>query len=229
MWDDVAALLARRFTVTRYDHRGHGRSAPANIPCTMDDLAGDAARVIRGLGNEPVHFVGVSLGGVVAQRLAVLEPALVSSIVAANATCRYSETSRGMWRARIETVRNRGMGELADGVLERWFSPAWRADPSKAAPLAKYKTLFAGNDPISYAHVCQALAAIEFGGDNPRIACPALVVAGSHDTATPPEMAQEICNTISGAELVMLDTAHLSAVEAPAAFAQLVGDFVDRL
>lgn len=230
MWDEVAALLSRRFTVVRYDHRGHGRSAPFSGPCTMDLLADDAAEVIRGHSDEAVHFVGLSsLGGAVAQRLAVRHPELVRSIVVANASSRYDDTARGLWRARIETVVNLGMGEIADGVMKRWFTAEFRDDARGAERVAAVRAVFEATDPRSYAAVGEAVSTIDFGGSNPLVACPALVIAGRRDESTPLAMAEAICNTISGAELATLETAHLSAVEAPAAFAREVSGFLERL
>jgi 3-oxoadipate enol-lactonase len=81
MWDGVARALEDRFTVVRYDHRGHGRSPAIGEAFGMNDLADDAAGVIEALGQGPVHFVGLSMGGMTAQALAVRHPALVRSIV----------------------------------------------------------------------------------------------------------------------------------------------------
>jgi 3-oxoadipate enol-lactonase len=85
MWDEVAAQLAQRFTVLRYDHRGHGRSPAVPGRCTMEDLAEDAAELIREELGGPVHFVGISMGGMVGQQLAASHPELVGSMVVANA------------------------------------------------------------------------------------------------------------------------------------------------
>src|SRR5438105_3466087 len=96
MWDEVAQQLARGFTVLRYDHRGHGRSERAGRALEVADLADDAAQLIREHTAGEVHYVGLSLGGMVAQQLAVRHPELVNSIVVANSSSRYDETSRGM-------------------------------------------------------------------------------------------------------------------------------------
>ena len=84
-------------------------------------------------------------------------------------------------------------------------------------------------DPRAYAACCDAIARIDFGSTNPRVACPTLVIAGAHDEATPPAMSEAIWKSISGAEMAVLDSAHLSAVERPAEFADLVADFIAGL
>src|SRR5438132_10100340 len=116
MWDEVAQQLAKGFTVLRYDQRGHGRSTMPSAACEIEDLADDAAALIAREAGSEVHFVGLSLGGMVAQQIAVRHPELITSIVISNSASQYDETSRGMWRSRVETALNRGMSAVADTV-----------------------------------------------------------------------------------------------------------------
>lgn len=229
MWEGVAQRLSRVCTVLSYDHRGHGRSPTVQGAWSIEAMADDAAALIDQQVNSPVHFVGLSMGGMVAQQLAVRHPHLVASIVVANSSSHYDETARAMWRARIETVRSLGMAGVADSVMQRWFTAAFRADERGAARVAQVRGRFEAMDPQAYAQACQAVADIDFRSSNPRIACPALVIAGTQDEATPPEMARAICNTISGAVPAFIDAAHLSAVEKPVEFAKLVADFLRNL
>ncbi|WP_047468017.1 alpha/beta fold hydrolase, partial [Delftia sp. ZNC0008] len=127
MWDGVAQALQDRFTVVRYDHRGHGRSPAIGEAFDMNDLADDAAGVIEALGQGPVHFVGLSMGGMTAQALAARHPALVRSITVANSASYYDEAARAGWQARIATVRAQGVAAIADGAMQRWFTPEFRA------------------------------------------------------------------------------------------------------
>ena len=229
MWDEVAQQLAKGFTVLRYDQRGHGGSPMVPGPCTIEDLADDAAALIeREAGNE-VHFVGLSMGGMVAQQIAVRHPELVTSIVVANSSSHYDETFRGMWRARMETALNRGMSAIADTVMPRWFTRPYRESIAGARRMARLRAVLEAMDPKAYAACCEAVSRIDFFASNPLIACPALVIAGTQDEATPIGMSHAICNAISGAELATLDAAHLSAVEHPVEFAGLVAGFISRI
>ena len=107
MWDGAAALLARAHTVLRYDHRNHGASESMPGPVTMQDLADDAAALVeREAEGEPVHFVGLSMGGMVAQALAARRPGLLKTVVIANSASHYPDAAP--WRSRIETVRAQG-------------------------------------------------------------------------------------------------------------------------
>lgn len=229
MWDEVAAQLAPGFTVLRYDHCGHGKSEGVPQAYSIEAMADDAAALIGREVEGEVHFVGLSMGGMVAQQLAARHPNLVTSIVVANSSCRYDDTSRGMWRARIETVLNLGMGAISEVAMQRWFTRDFRADPHGAQRVAQVRANLERMNPKAYAACCEAVSGIDFALTNPRIACPALVIAGSRDEATPLSMAEAIRNTISGAEFAILDAAHLSAVEKPAQFANLVANFIRAL
>ncbi len=229
MWDGLVPYLKDRFTVLRYDQRGHGGSEVVHGPHGIGALADDAAQLIAQQADGPVHFVGISMGGMVAQQLAARHPELVTSIVVANSSSHYDETARGMWRARIETVLNLGMPAIAEGAMQRWFTRQFREDVQGAKVVAELRRRFEATDARAYAASCEAVARIDFGATNPHIACPTLVIAGLRDEATPPAMSDVICNTISGAVQASLDTAHLSATEKPAAFAELVCDFVKTL
>ncbi len=228
MWDGVAALLKDSYTVLRYDQRGHGRSQAPPGPYTMDMLADDAADLIGAQAAGPVHFVGLSMGGMVAQALAVRHPQLVKSMVIANAAICYDEAAQVGWQARIGTVRSQGVAAIAQGAMQRWFTPEFRADEAGggAACVAALRRQLEKTDAAAYAASCEAVAAIDFRASNRRIGCPALVIAGTLDEATPLAMSQAICDSIAGACLRKLAAAHLSAVEQPAAFADLLRAFL---
>ncbi len=229
MWEETAAQLAPGYSVLCYDHRGHGKSEIVPDPCTIEDMADDAASLIAGQVDGPVHFVGLSMGGMVAQQIAVRHPQLIASIVVANSSSYYDEAARGMWRARIETVLSQGMAAIADGAIQRWFTPEFRNDTEGAKRVAHLRDVLLATDPKAYASACDAVSRIEFSGTNPRIACPALVIGGLRDEATPMAMSEAISQAISGAELTTIDASHLSAVERPVEFAGLVAGFIRGL
>lgn len=224
MWEGVAQALQERFTVVRYDHRGHGRSPAIGEAFTLDDLADDAAGVIEALQRGPVHFVGLSMGGMTAQALAARHPALVRSIVIANSASHYDAAARAGWQARIATVREQGVPAIADGAMQRWFTPEFRA--TQAERVAALRAGLQATAAAPYAAACAAVAGIDLRAGNGRIACPALIIAGSRDEATPPSLSDAMQAQIPGAQLASLPASHLSAVELPGEFAALVASFV---
>nr|WP_316640269.1 alpha/beta fold hydrolase [uncultured Roseateles sp.] len=228
MWDGVAAALQDRYTVLRYDHRGHGHSAAGDGAYDIEALADDAAALIRTQADgQPVHFVGLSMGGMTAQALGARHPALVRSLVIANSASHYDAAARAMWQARIDTVLSRGVAAISDGAMQRWFTPEFRADAVNggAARVAQLRAVLEATPSAPYADACAAVAHIDLAAGNARIACPTLVIAGSRDEATPPAMSEAIAAQIPGARLASLDAAHLSAVEKPAEFAALLSQF----
>jgi 3-oxoadipate enol-lactonase len=227
MWDGLAHDLAGAYQVLRYDHRGHGESAAPAAPCTMDELVDDAARAIREWGRGPVAFVGLSMGGMVGQGLAIRYPELVSRLVLANTVARYGPEAVAGWRQRIETVRAQGVGAIADMVVERYLHAAFRARHPEAAERVRARLLRDAAAP--YVAACQAVAGVDWLDRLETIRCPTLVLAGALDVGAPPALAQEIAERIPGATLdVLAEASHLSVVEIPETFARLVKDFLAR-
>lgn len=225
MWDGVAALLSHDFTVLRYDHRNHGRSDVVAGPLTMQTLAQDAAELIeREAGGKPVHFVGLSMGGMTAQALAVLKPQLLASVVIANSSSYYPD--RAPWQTRVDTVRAQGVAAIATGAVARWLTPEFAATADGAALARGLHDTLVATDPQGYIAACEGVAAIDFRESNRAIKRPTLVIAGARDEATPVAMSEQMVAAIPGAKLASIEAAHLSAVERPAEFVQLLKDFL---
>lgn len=225
MWQAWAASQAGRRPVLAFDQRGHGRSPPPGGPLTMASLAEDAAMVVREWCRGPVAWIGLSMGAMVGQGLAILHPELVRGLVLANTTAAYPEAGKSAWAQRIEAVRRGGMEAVADLVVQRYLHDDYRsAHPAEAARL---RDRILANDPASYIAACQAVAGVNWLDRLPRIACPTLVIAGARDAGATPGMAAAIASRIPGAALeILADASHLSVAEQPEAFAQLVGAFL---
>ena len=228
MWDELAARLARTMSVLRYEHRGHGESAIPPGPYTMDELVDDAARVIREWGRGPVAWIGLSMGGMVGQGLAVRCSELLRSAVLANTTARYPQAAAPMWAARFAAVEQGGMAAVADAVVERYLNADYRAaHPAEAAAL---RARLLRCDPRGYLACSHAVAGVDWLDRLHGVRTPTLVVSGARDVGATPEMARAIAERIANAELTVFDDAsHLSVAELPAAFAERVQTFLDRL
>jgi 3-oxoadipate enol-lactonase len=224
MWDGVAEVLARGHTVLRYDHRNHGGSELLPGAFSVQSLADDAAALIeREAEGVPVHFVGLSMGGMTAQALAPMYPRLLKSMVIANSSAYYPDPAP--WRTRVETVQAQGVAAIAPGAVARWLTSAYVATPDGAEAARRLNDTLVGTDAAGYIASCNAVSAIDFRESNRRIATPTLVIAGLRDEATPLAMSEAVVAAIPGARLATIDAAHLSAVERPVEFSQLLIDF----
>lgn len=230
MFDAAAELLGAEFDILRHDQLGHGRSLHGAAPqaYSIFEMADALAELIDAqCAGGPVHVAGVSLGGMTTQALAARHPRLVASITVANSAQHYDAPARAMWQQRVQTVSAQGMASLADGAMQRWFSPAYRA--AHAGVVDQARGMLLSCDPGGYAACCEAIMNIDFSLSNAHLACPALVIAGSLDEATPPAMSQAIAATMPHAQLATLPTAHLSALEAPAEFARELAAFLRQV
>jgi 3-oxoadipate enol-lactonase len=168
------------------------------------------------------------MGGMVGQELALRHPSLVGALVLAHTTSAYPDAARDIWRQRIVTVGEQGIGAIADAVMGRYFHEAFRA--AHPATVARFRQRLVTTDAQGYMGCCAAVGGVDTTARLGRIAVPALVIAGELDQGTPVDMAHTLANGIPDARLQVLDEAsHLGAIEQPAAFAQAVTRFVDEL
>jgi 3-oxoadipate enol-lactonase len=224
MWDDIAPAVAGR-TIVRYDTRNHGRSDLIRSTFTLDDLVDDAVRLIDELKYERVSWVGLSLGGMIGQGLAIRHPERVVRLVLANAASTYPEEVRQSWIERGRTARSEGMPALSDFILRRAFSPAFLASGHDAVSRVRQAVLAA--DAPGYAACCDAIASLDYHQRLKQICCPTLVVCGDRDQAVPVSWAQALADAVAGAELAVIPGAgHLSATECPERFADLLERFL---
>jgi 3-oxoadipate enol-lactonase len=228
MWDPLANQLAHDARVIAYDHRGHGSSdAPAG-EYAMAELADDAARLLRELDTGPVVWIGLSMGGMVGQELALRHPGLVGALALANTTSGYPDAARAVWRQRIDTVNGQGIEAIADAVMARYFHEGFRAE--HPATVARFRQRLVTTDAAGYVGCCAAVGSVDTAARLGEIKAPTLVIAGELDQGTPVQMAQTLADGIPGARLdVLEDASHLSAIEQPVAFAQAVTRFIAQL
>lgn len=219
IWDAVLSLLPPGLRLARFDKRGHGLSDLGGAT-RIEDLADDAAALIDRLGG-PAIVVGVSIGGLIAQSLAARRPDLVAALVLSNTAARIGTPAT--WQVRIDQVEGPGLAAIADGVMERWFAPDFRATPG----LAIWRNMLVRTPPEGYVACCRALAEADLTEAARSLACPTLVVAGSEDGATPPDLVEGTARLIPGARFAVIPGAgHLPMIEAPGALAALLTPFL---
>ncbi|WP_433563229.1 3-carboxy-cis,cis-muconate cycloisomerase [Nocardia sp. CA-151230] len=216
IWSDyVQPLQDSGFRVVRYDARGHGDSPVPAGPYGLADLGADLEALLNRLEIEAAHLVGVSLGGMTALWLARYRPERVRGLVACCTSARPGNAER--WRERAAQAGAQGMRAIAEGSVERWFTPEWRAEYPETT--RHMRDLTTDTPAHGYAACCAALADLDLSGELPHITAPTLVLSTVQDPAFPPEHGRLIADRIPGARLEILDgAAHLGPTERPDLF-----------
>jgi 3-oxoadipate enol-lactonase len=225
MWDDIFPSLARTHAILRYDTRCHGASDVVTTSFTMADLVADAVRLLDEAGLDAVTWVGMSMGGMIGQGLAIAHPGRVRKLVLANTACRYAAEARALWHERARIARAEGMTALADLVMSRYFSPGFiERHPSD---VDRFRRVVLETDPHGYAACCEAIGELNYYPALARIKCPTLVITSDSDIATPPAMAEEIVSRVENGRLEVIEGAgHLSVAERPDEFGELLRAFL---
>ncbi|ROT98083.1 3-oxoadipate enol-lactonase [Histidinibacterium lentulum] len=222
-WDGVVAQLPPVLRVVRYDLRGHGRSDVTPAPYAMGALIADAERVADVLDVRGAAVVGLSLGGLIAQGLAVKRPDIVRTLVLSNTGAKIG--TRDLWEERIAKVRTHGLATLADEMIDRWVSPGFRGAPE----VAELRRRILGTAVEGYCGCAAAIAGTDFLTATSGLRLTTLCIAGSEDRATPPDMLQELAGLIPGARFELIRRAgHLPHLEQPEAFADLLIRFLSE-
>jgi 3-oxoadipate enol-lactonase len=211
---DFAAPLASEFRLLSFDLPGHGETPAPSESYDIDDLAVLCADLMSGQGVSRVHVAGISLGGLIAQRLAAAHPELVDRLVLIDTTPRYTDELRRMWAVRAKGAREQGVRSLIDGLLPIWFTPeAIAAD----APGVRYvRETLARCSGEGYALACEALAAADLRQDAKCIDAPTLVVCGEEDIPSFLDAARWLGGNIAGAKSAWIARSrHASVLERP--------------
>lgn len=224
IWRDVIVRLVGQATIVTYDKRGHGLSDVGDAPFDIDLFARDLAALIDHLGYDRVVPVGLSIGGLIAQRLYALRPDLVAGIMLCDTAARIGDSQ--MWAQRIAAIEAGGIEAVADAILTRWFTPQFR-DPSNAA-FTGYRNMLIRQPRPGYLGACMALRDADLRADTAAIAVPTLCVVGDQDGSTPPETVLALARSIPNARYeVIKDCGHIPPVEQPAMLTEILRAFLE--
>ncbi len=222
MWEPQMQALSQDFRILRYDTRGHGQSSVSPGAYTIDQLADDVVALFDQLRIQRVHFCGLSMGGMIGMSLAIRMPQRLNKLVLCNTAPKIG--SPEVWNARIDTVRQGGMQAIVDGVLERWFTPSFRAALPSAIESTKQMLL---TTPVEgYVASCAAVRDMDARNSISSIRVPTLIISGTYDPVTLPSDGHFMAERIAGAVYKELPAAHLSNIEASAAFTMDVSNFL---
>lgn len=223
IWNGVVAELRNTYRLLRYDMRGHGLTDITPGPYSMAQLAADALGLLDALAIRKAHVCGLSLGGMVAQQLAAQHPERVGRVILCGTAMRIGPPE--MWEQRAATVRQHGTAALAEAVMQRWFTEAYRAGEG----VAVYQNMLSRIPAEGYAACCEAIRDADLEPAAKSIAAPALVLVGEQDVATPLADAQALAGTLPNARLrTVPEAAHIPSVEQPARLAGLLREFLSE-
>ena len=222
IWDPLLPHLPEGWRLIRYDKRGHGLSDLPDGEWGMGDHVADLMGLLDGLGVTDVVVCGLSVGGLVAQGLAAERPDLVRVVILCDTAAKIGDPA--LWDDRIRTARENGIGAMADAVMERWFTPAFRRD---RADFPLYRNMLTRTTPGGYAGTCAAIRDTDLRESTGRLTLPCLAVCGDQDGATPPDLVRETASLIPGSRFELIRGAgHIPCVEQPEALGALITDFL---
>ncbi len=224
LWDMVLALLPPGLRVLRFDMRGHGLSDAPPAPYAMGALIRDAERLMEVVGFRDALVVGLSIGGMVAQGLAVKRLDLVRAVVLSNTGAKIGTPQ--MWNDRIAAVEKGGVAALSDAVLERWFPKKFRDSHEVSA----WRHMLERTPVAGYAGCSAAIAGTDFHATTASLRLPALGIAGSEDGSTPPDLVRETIDQIPGSRFALIQgSGHLPCVDQPAEYVRVLTEFLREI
>ncbi|WP_281955641.1 3-oxoadipate enol-lactonase [Pseudophaeobacter arcticus] len=221
LWDKIVPNLPAGLRIIRYDKRGHGLSDVPAGPYSMGTLVSDAEKLMDHLGVKDALFVGLSIGGMIAQGLAVKRLDMVRALVLSNTAAKIGTAE--MWQERVKAVTEQGIEPLADNVMERWFARDFRATPE----LQLWRNMLVQQSQAGYAGCCAAIAGTDFYTPTSGLRLPCLGLAGSEDGATPPDLVRETVDLIPGSQFHLIRRAgHIPCVEQPDEYTSRLTQFL---
>lgn len=221
LWQKVIPLLPEGLRIIRYDLRGHGRSDVPAAPYSMGQMVSDAAAVCDAFDVKDALFIGMSVGGMIAQGLAVKRPELIRALVLSNTAAKIGNPA--LWQDRIAEVRAQGLPALSESIMQRWFGRRVYASPD----IASWQAMVSATDPVGYTGVCAAIAGTDFYTPTSGLRIPTLGIAGGHDGETPADLVRETIDLIPGSQFkVMQKCGHLPCAEDPISYAETLTAFM---
>lgn len=219
VWDRVIHRLPNSWGILRSDKRGHGLSTMAET-LSIETMADDVEILLDHHNIGPFIGVGLSVGGLIMQRLAVRRTQgaqAMTHLVLSDTAAQIG--SPEVWNPRIKTVLTDGIAAIGDTILSRWFAPAYR----ETEDFAMWRMMLERTPAKGYAQVCAAIRDADYRDALADIVQPTLVLVGAQDSSTPPALVKATADAIQTATFCEIDTAgHLPCVEQPDIFATLL-------
>ena len=228
MWDPTVPALTSRFRVLRYETRGHGQTEAPRGAYTLEQLADDARALLRALGIQRTHWVGLSMGGMIGQVLALKASDVLLSLSLCDTSSRIPADAKPQWEDRIRTAEAKGMEPLVEPTLARWFTAPFRE--RRKDVVDRVATMIRTTPVAGYVGCCHAISALNLTDRLSAIKLPTIVIVGEDDPGTPVAASRLIAENIKGARLEIISSAaHLSNIEQPEAFNRALSSFLEKV
>ncbi len=212
MWDPQMAVLEATHRVLRYDTRGHGASDVPDGAYTLDELVSDAVALMDALGIQKAGFVGLSMGGMIGQGVALQHADRLERLGLCDTSAFMPPEAQPIVQERIDTARKEGLAGLADSTLARWFTPSYLKN--KGPGVEMIRSIFLTSPLAGYIGCTEAIRRLNYIDALSRIRIPTLVMVGADDPGTPVAAARAIHERIPGSRLEVIPSAsHLSNIE----------------
>ena len=224
IWDRLIEPLGARYHLITYDSRGHGLSDAPGGPYSIEGLADDLLALASFIGLERFALVGISVGGLIAQQVAIQAPGKLAALVLCDTAARIGTLES--WSTRIEAMAAGDLDQIADPIIERWFAGAFRNQ--RQAELAGWRNMMTRTPVKGYVATCQALRDADLTAEVRKISAPTLMVAGEEDRATPPALVKGTADLIAGASFKMIrQAAHMPCIEQPDRLSALIAEHLE--
>lgn len=228
MWNPQMKALEAHFQVLRYDIRGHGKSEAPPGAYTLELLREDAVALLDVLEIEKVHWVGLSMGGMIGQGVALHYPNRLRSLALCDTAAAIAPEAQPIWQERIDAVREKGVESQLEPTMERWFTPAFLK--LNAYMLGVIRKEFLATPAQGYLGCIYAIRKLNYLDQLSSIKIPTLIMVGEDDPGTPVSASEAMHQRIPNSKLAIIKSArHLSNVEQPEAFNTNLLTFLMRL
>lgn len=224
-WEPIVELLSDQYRILTLDLRGHGKSSLVRGFYDIDQMVAEVVGLASIVGFDQFNLVGFSLGGLIAQRLALTHPASIKRLMLLSTVTGRNDEERARVQARLLALQTGDRGAHYDASLSRWLTEDFQLKNPEL--ILKLRARNASNDPACYASAYRVLAESDYGDSLNQIDCPTLIVTGEEDSGSNPRMARFMHEQIAGSKLVIFPKLrHSILIEAPALVAKTLDEFM---
>jgi 3-oxoadipate enol-lactonase len=223
IWDKVVPYFADRFSLIRYDKRGHGLSDCPPGPYSIRHHTNDLANLLEHLQIKEVILIGISVGGMIALDYASTHPHRVNALILCDTGVKIGTAA--YWNERIQAIRDNGLAHIADAILGRWFTPEFFVQ--HPADYRGYYNMLTRMPVAGYVATCEAIREADLSAIARLVKTNTLVLGGAKDLSTPPDLGRELAQLLGDVRFELIEqAAHLPCIEQPEAVAMKIDHFL---